>query len=58
MVQATTPTFILTLPDTVDISQAANIYFSLRQKNVIIEKSGDDTFTYGDLISIPFRPMR
>lgn len=52
MVQATTPTFILTLPDTVDLSQAANIYFSLRQKNVIIEKSNDDLTVDGQTVSV------
>ena len=52
MVQATTPTFVLTLPDTVDLSQAANIYFSLRQKNVIIEKSNDDLTVDGQTVSV------
>ena len=52
MVQATTPTFILTLPDTVDLSQAANIYFSLRQKNVNIEKSNDDLTVDGQTVSV------
>lgn len=52
MVQATTPTFILTLPDTVDLSQAANIYFSLRHKNVIIEKSNDDLTVDGQTVSV------
>ena len=52
MVQATTPTFILTLPDTVDLSQAVNIYFSFRQKNVIIEKSGDDLTVDGQTVSV------
>lgn len=52
MVQATTPTFILTLPDTVDLSQAANIYFSLRQKNVNIEKSGGDLTVEGQTVSV------
>lgn len=52
MVQATTPTFVLTLPDTVDLSQAANIYFSLRQKNVIIEKTDDDLTVDGQTVSV------
>lgn len=52
MVQATTPTFVLTLPDTVDLSQAANIYFSLRQKNVLIEKTGDDLTVDGQTVSV------
>lgn len=52
MVQATTPTFVLTLPETVDLSQAANIYFSLRQKNVLIEKTGDDLSVDGQTVSV------
>ena len=52
MVQATTPTFILTLPDTVDLSQAANIYVSLRQKNALIEKTGDDLTVDGQTVSV------
>ena len=42
MVQATTPTFVLNLPDTVDLTQAANVYFALRQGCVLIEKTSDD----------------
>ena len=52
MVQATTPTFILTLPDTVDLSQAANIYFTLRQKNVLVEKASDDLTVDGQTVSV------
>lgn len=42
MVQATTPTFVLNLPDTVDLTQAANVYFALRQGFVLIEKKTDE----------------
>lgn len=42
MVQATTPTFVLNLPDTVDLTQAANVYFALKQGCVLIEKETDD----------------
>lgn len=42
MVQATTPRFVLELPDTVDLTQAANVYFALKQGNVLIEKSTAD----------------
>lgn len=52
MVQATTPTFVLTLPETVDLSQAANIYFSLHQKNVLIEKSNNDLTVEGQTVSV------
>lgn len=41
MVQATTPTFVLTLPNTVDLSLAQNVYFTLRQGSVLIEKTGE-----------------
>ena len=41
MVQATTPTFVLNLPDTVDLTQAANVYFALKQGCVLIEKTSD-----------------
>ena len=42
MVQATTPTFVLNLPDTVDLTQAANVYFALKQGCVLIEKETDE----------------
>ena len=38
MVQATTPTFILTLPDTVNLTEANTIYFSLTQGATNIKK--------------------
>ena len=41
MVQATTPTFRLTLPTSVDLSAAENIYFTLKQGSTVITKSGD-----------------
>lgn len=52
MVQATTPTFILTLPDTVDLSLAANIYFSLKQGNVEIQKENDALAVEGQTVSV------
>lgn len=38
MVQATTPTFVLTLPNDIDLGEAAHVYFTLRQKGTMIEK--------------------
>lgn len=38
MVQGTTPTFILTLPNDIDLGEAAHVYFTLRQKGTMIEK--------------------
>lgn len=52
MVQATTPTFILTLPNDVDPSEFANIYFTLRQKSVLIEKTGTDLTVDGQTVSV------
>ena len=52
MVQATTPTFILTLPDTVDLSLAANIYFSLKQGKVEIQKENDSLVVDGQTVSV------
>lgn len=52
MVQATTPTFILTLPDTVDLSQAANVYFTLKQSSVSIEKDTSDLVIEGQTVSV------
>ena len=42
MVQATTPTFVLTLPTTVNLSEAATVYFTLSQGSTIITKSGEN----------------
>ena len=52
MVQATTPTFILTLPNTVDLSLAANIYFSLKQGKVEIQKENDALVVDGQTVSV------
>ena len=42
MVQATTPTFILTLPQNIDLGEAAHVYFTLKQNDTEIEKSDAD----------------
>lgn len=52
MTQATTPTFILTLPNSVDLSQAENVYFTLRQNNVSIQKSTNDLMIEGQTVSV------
>ena len=52
MTQATTPTFILTLPNSVDLSQTENVYFTLRQNNVSIQKSTDDLVIEGQTVSV------
>lgn len=52
MVQATTPTFVLTLPETVDLTQIQNIYFTMRQGNICINKSTDDLPIDGHTVSV------
>ena len=42
MVQATTPTFVLTLPSTIDLSEAEHILFSIEQNFVTINKDEED----------------
>ena len=52
MVQATTPTFVLTLPDTVDLTEPIHFYFTLRQGIVRIEKADSDLVIDGQTISV------
>lgn len=42
MVQATTPTFTLKLPNSVDLTEAASVYFNLTQAQTQIQKTGED----------------
>lgn len=42
MVQATTPTLVLTLPNDVDLSEPAHFYFTLKQGSTVIEKQDAD----------------
>lgn len=52
MVQFTTPTFILTLPNDVDLSQASNVFFTLTQGKTEINKSGDSLVIDGQTVSV------
>lgn len=54
MVQATTPTFVCTLPETVDLSEAESVYFTLRQGQTIITKTGDEITVDGSTVYVPF----
>lgn len=48
MIRATTPTVVLTLPDTVDISSAPAVYVTFSQPNLTITKElGDDMWITG-----------
>ncbi len=52
MVQATTPTFILTLPASVDLSEASSVVFSAAQEQHTIEKTGTDLTIDGLTVSV------
>ena len=54
MVQATTPTFILTLPDTVDLTLAKTIVFTITQGSLKITKT-EEYLTYTEhVVSVYF----
>lgn len=52
MVQYTTPTFILTLPNTVDLSLVQNLYFTLTQGKTELQKAGDSLVVEGQTVSV------
>lgn len=52
MVQGTTPTFILTLPATVDLTAVTNLYFSLEQGSTKLQKTGDALSVNGQDVSV------
>lgn len=52
MVQATTPTFVLTLPNTVDLTEIENMYFNLQQNGTVIKKTGEDLVIDGQTVSV------
>ncbi|MBR0470776.1 MAG: hypothetical protein IJJ55_06140 [Clostridia bacterium] len=53
VMQATTPTFVLSLPDTVDLSEAEHVYFTLSQDNYrSITKTGEDVVVEGNTVSV------
>lgn len=52
MVQATTPTFILTLPQDIDLGEAAHVYFTLKQNGAVIEKSDSDLTIDANEVSV------
>lgn len=52
MVQATTPTFVLTIQDEIDLGEAQNVYFSLRQGSYVLQKTGESMTIDGNTVSI------
>lgn len=52
MVQATTPTYVITLPNTVDLTEIANMYFSLTSGQTTIVKTGTDCVIDGQTVSV------
>lgn len=45
MIQATTPTFTLRFPDTIDLTQASNFAFTVTQNNALVIRLGADALT-------------
>ena len=54
MVQATTPTFVLTLPQTVDLSEAHNVYFTFEQAGRKITKTGESLSIDSNEVTVSF----
>lgn len=52
MYQATTPTFVLTLPNTVDLTEAETVMFSLRQGFYALDKIGSDLTVEAQTVSV------
>ena len=52
MVQATTPTFTLTLPNTIDLSEAEHIVFSLEQDFVSVHKDESDMTINENVVTV------
>jgi hypothetical protein len=52
MIQATTPTFILTLPEEVDLSVVQSMYFTLEQGSTVLTKSDDALVIDGQTVSV------
>ena len=52
MVQATTPTFILTLPNDVDLSIANDVWFTMLQGCTCIQKHGEELDIAANVVSV------
>lgn len=53
VMQATTPTFILTLPAEVDLDEAQSVYFTLSQDNYrSVTKTGADLIIEDNIVSV------
>lgn len=51
--QGTTPTFVLTLPETVDLTEARNVYVTFRQGSQnALTKTGDDLIVYAHEVDV------
>ena len=49
MYQGTTPTFTLTLPDTIDLEEASHVYFTMRQGSAIVTIDQSDIDIEGNI---------
>lgn len=49
MYQGTTPTFTLTLPNTIDLEEASHVYFTMRQGSAIVTIDQSDMDIEGNI---------
>lgn len=55
MIRGTTPTFKLQINDeTVDLTQAENVYASFKQQNTLLTKTGDDITVTANEVDVYF----
>ena len=52
MIQGTTPTFVLTLPQTVDLTEAEHVMFSMTQGSAVVEKTDADLTVTANTVSV------
>lgn len=54
MITGTTPTYTLTLPETIDLSQASNVYVSFSDKSgtELVRKTGADLTISANVINV------
>ena len=52
MTRGTTPTFICTFPDSVDFTEAENVYFTITQDGTSVTKTGDDLEIEAHTVSV------
>lgn len=52
MIRGTTPTFTLTINDTVDLTEAANVYVTFHSRQGDLTKTGDDLEISANVVNV------